>query len=45
MATVGLASNVEVLLGIFGELMEEESEESVDVLASSNGVADRATSV
>lgn len=37
--SIGLASNVEVLLGVLGELVEEEGQESVDILASSNGVA------
>jgi hypothetical protein len=43
--SIGLASNVKVLLGILGELVEEQSEESIDVLASSNSVAHRATTV
>ena len=39
-ASIRLASNVEVLLGILGELVEEEGKESVDILASSDSVAD-----
>lgn len=38
--SVGLASNVEVLLGVLGELLEEQGQEGVNVLAGSNGVAD-----
>lgn len=45
MSTIGLASNVEVLLGILGELVEEEGKKSVDVLASSNSVADGSATV
>lgn len=42
--SIRLARNVEVLLRILGELLEEESEQRVDILASGNGVADgRAT--
>jgi hypothetical protein len=43
--SVRLSGNVEVLLRVFWELLEEEGEESVDVLSSSNGVADRSTAV
>ena len=39
-ASVRLASNVEVLLCVLRELLEEEREQSVNILASSNGVAD-----
>ena len=42
---VRLASNVEVLLGVLGELVEEEGEKGVDVLASSNGVANGTAAV
>jgi len=42
---IGLASNMKVLLRIFGELFEEESEKSVNVLARRNGVADRTATV
>jgi hypothetical protein len=38
-ASIRLSSNVEVLLGILGKLVEEESEEGVNVLASSDSVA------
>jgi hypothetical protein len=37
--------NVEVLLRVFWELLEKESEKCIDVLASCDGVADRATTV
>jgi hypothetical protein len=43
--SVGLASNMEVLLGVLRELLEEQCEESVDVLGSSNGVADRGATI
>ena len=36
MTSIGFAGNVEVLVRIFGELFEEESEERIDVLASCN---------
>jgi len=39
-ASIRLASNVEVLLSILGELVEEESEERIDILAGSDSVAD-----
>lgn len=42
---IRLSSNVEVLLGVLGELVEEESEKSVNVLAGGNGVADGTTAV
>ena len=38
-ASIRLASNVEILLSILGELVEEEGKESVDILAGSNSVA------
>ena len=44
-ASVALAGDVEVLLGVLGELLEEEGEEGVDVLASSDGVADSVAGV
>ena len=44
-SSIRLARNVEVLLGILGELVEEQSQKSVDILASGNGVADRASRV
>jgi hypothetical protein len=44
-ASVGLASDVEVLLGIFRELLEEQGQQSIDVLASSNSVANTAAAV
>ena len=45
MACIGFSSNVEVLLCVFWELFKEESEECVNILASCDGVADRATTV
>lgn len=45
MAGVGLSSNVEVLLRVFWELLEKESEECVDVLASCDSVADGASAI
>lgn len=44
-ASVGLSGNVEVLLRVFRELLEEEREQSIDILASSNGITDRRTAV
>lgn len=43
--SVRLSSNVEVLLGIFGELLEEKGKEGVDILACSNGVANSGATV
>lgn len=37
---IRFSSNVEVLLCVLGELLEEESEKSINILASSNCVAD-----
>lgn len=37
---IRLAGNMEVLLGILGELVEEQGKEGIDVLASGNRVAD-----
>jgi hypothetical protein len=37
--------DVEVLLGVLGELLEEECQQGVDVLAGGCGVADRASAV
>lgn len=45
MTGIRLSSNMKVLLSILWELLEEESEKSVDILASSNSVADRAATV
>lgn len=44
-AGVRLSSNVEVLLGVLGELVEEEGKKGIDVLASSDSVAHGATAV
>lgn len=44
-ASIRLSSNVEVLLSVFGELVEEEGEKSINVLASSHSVANRAAAV
>ncbi len=38
-ASIRFTSNMEVLLSIFWELLEEEGEESIYVLASSDGIA------
>lgn len=40
---IGLASNMKVLLGILRELLEKESEEGVNVLASGDGAANAVT--
>lgn len=45
MASVGFTSNVEVLLGILGELLEEEGEQGVNVLAGGDRVADGTATV
>jgi hypothetical protein len=42
---IGLASNVEVLLSILGEVVEEESEKSIDVLAGGDSVANAVAAV
>ena len=44
-AGIRFSSNVEVLLGILWELLEEESEKSVDILSGGNSVANRSTAV
>ena len=44
-AGIRFSSDVEILLGVLGELVEEERKESIDILAGSNSVADRATAV
>ncbi len=44
-SSVRFAGDVEWLLRVLGELLEEESEESIDVLASCDRVADLATRV
>jgi hypothetical protein len=36
---------VEVLLGVLGELLKEESQEGIDILAGGRSVADRAAAV
>lgn len=45
MTGVGFACDVEILVGVLGELLEEEGEESVDVLSSGDGVGDGGTAV
>ena len=45
MACIRFTRNVEVLLRIFWELLEEEGEECIDVLASRNGIAHGAAAV
>ena len=44
-ACVGLAGDVEVLRGVFGELLEEEGEQGVDVLACRDRVGHAAAAV
>lgn len=44
-AGVRLARNVEVLGGILGEVVEKQSQKSVDILAGSNGVGDGSSAV
>lgn len=44
-ASVGLSGNVEILGGIFRELLEEQREQGVDIFASGNSVADAGTTV
>jgi hypothetical protein len=36
---------VEVLLGIFWELLEEEGEKGINILSSCNSIADGATAI
>ena len=45
MACVRFPGNVEVLLRVLWELLEEEGEECIDVLASRNGIAHGAAAV
>lgn len=42
---IGLACDVEVLMSILRELLEEQGQESVDIFACCNGVADGASTV
>lgn len=44
-ASVGLSGNVEILLGVLWELLEEEGQKGVDVLARCNGVGDAGSRV
>ena len=44
-ASVGLSSDVEVLLGVLRELLEEEGHESIDILAGGHSVADSLAAV
>ena len=44
-AGVGLAGDMKVLLSVLGELLEEEGEQGVDVLACSDGVGDAVAGV
>lgn len=44
-ASIRLAGNVEVLRSVFRELLKEQREESVNVLAGSNGVTDGGATV
>lgn len=45
MTGIRLASDVEVLLSVFRELLEEQGQKSIDVLAGSDGVANSAATV
>ena len=45
MTSIRLASNVEVLLLVLGELLEEEGEKSIDVLSRGDCVAHRTITV
>ena len=45
MPGVGFAGDVEVLVSIFGEGLEEEGEERIDVFPSSDGVGNGGTAV
>lgn len=45
MPSIALSRDVEILMRVLGELLEEEGEEGVDVLASSDGVRDGGTGV
>ena len=45
MSRVRLACDMEVLLRVFGELVEEEREEGIDVLSSSDSVANRSAAI
>jgi len=45
MASIRFSGNMEVLLCVFRELLEEKGQESVDILASSDSVANRAATV
>jgi hypothetical protein len=42
---IRLAADVEILLGVLGELLEKEGQQGVDVLAGSVGVADGVAAV
>ena len=44
-ASIGFSSDVEVLLGILRKLLEEQSKQGVNVLSSSNSVADSTAAV
>lgn len=45
MTSVGLTSNVEVLVGVLRELLEEKGKKSIDILCCSARLANRATTV
>jgi hypothetical protein len=45
MTSIRFSGNMEVLLCVFRELLEEKSKEGVDILASSDSVANRAAAV
>lgn len=42
---VGFTRNVEVLLGVFGELLEEQGEEGINILAGGDGVGNLGSGV
>ena len=45
MTSVGLASNVKVLSSVLGKLLKEECQESINILSSSDRVADGTAAV
>lgn len=40
MSSIRFTGNMEILLGIFWELLEEQGQESIDILSCSDGIAD-----
>ena len=45
MPSIRLASDMKVLMSVLGKLLEKQGEESVNVFAGGNGIADRATAI